>query len=61
MGAPGYRAPHESQWLTDLVNGCVSTLLLIHQVSFALLLAKVHCDSRNRLVLGAPYTANSPA
>ncbi|CAL5228881.1 g12095 [Coccomyxa viridis] len=31
IGGPGYRAPHETQWLTDLVNGCVSTLLLIHQ------------------------------
>lgn len=30
---PGYRSPNEAAWLSDLINGCVSTLLLIHQVS----------------------------
>ena len=48
MGGPSYRAPHESQWLTDLVNGCVSTLLLIHQVSLYAALLDVHPESISR-------------
>ena len=58
VGGPGYRAPHESQWLTDLVNGCVSTLLLIHQVSLDAEVVHVHPERIRRYTCSARIAAS---